>query len=496
MGSPESHGRSDAGSSFNLRFRMLCKVGCPGCRLDEINNTKIGIPYLNFFYIWVVSLCSTLPIQSLFPYLYFMIRDLKVAKQEQDIGYYAGFVGATYFLARTISAVPWGMFADKYGRKPCIVISILSVIVFNTLFGLSTTYWMAIVTRGLLGLLCGILGPIKAYASEVCRKEYRALGISLVTSSRAIAFVVGPAIGGFLSQPAKKYPNVFSHKSIFGRFPYFLPCLVISILAAGAGVACIWLPETLHMHLGDKVDAIDGMEAQVVDSNIDEKPNESRLGRWASTKSLLKNRQLMSSIIVYCIFSLYDTAYYEIFSLWAVSSTKYRGLNFTSQDVGIVLAISGVCIFIFQVLIYPFLVKYAGLINPFRLAAVLSILILATYPFMANLYGMELKVLINIASLLKNIFAATITTVCNILQSTAVRQEQRGVANGISVTLMSIFKAVGPAAAGILFSWSQKNLTGLFLPGDHILFLLLNMVAVIGLSLTFMPFFSMPSAMN
>ncbi|XP_035822096.1 protein ZINC INDUCED FACILITATOR-LIKE 1-like [Zea mays] len=92
------------------------------------------------------------------------------------------------------------MFADKNGRKPGIVISILSVIVFNTLFGLSTTYWMAIVTRGLLGLLCGILGPIKAYASEVCRKEHQALGISLVTSSRAIALVIGPAIGGFLAQ--------------------------------------------------------------------------------------------------------------------------------------------------------------------------------------------------------------------------------------------------------------------------------------------------------
>ncbi len=34
-------------------------------------------------------------------------------------------------------------------------------IFFNTLFGLSTRYWMAIVTRGMLGMLCGILGPIK-----------------------------------------------------------------------------------------------------------------------------------------------------------------------------------------------------------------------------------------------------------------------------------------------------------------------------------------------
>uniref|UniRef100_M8CIC3 Putative membrane protein n=1 Tax=Aegilops tauschii TaxID=37682 RepID=M8CIC3_AEGTA len=434
-----------------LRVRKVYHERCPGCRQERKTQADHRIPYTEFLYIWIACLCAALPIQSLFPYLYFMIRDLEVAKQEQDIGFYAGFVGAAYFLGRTISAVPWGIFADKYGRKPCIVISILSVIVFNTLFGLSTTYWMAIVTRGLLGLLCGILGPIKAYASEVCRKEHQALGISLVTSSRAIALVIGPAIGGFLAQPAKKYPNLFSEESIFGRFPYFLPCFVISVLAAGACLACIWLPETLHMYHDDKVEAIEEMEAQVADSTSeDRKAKQSGSCRMASTKNLLKNWQLMSAITLYCVFSLHDTAYLEIFSLWAVSSRKYRGLSFTSQEVGTVLAISGFGVLVYQLLIYPFLAKYAGLVKPFRSAAVLSILLLATYPFMANLYGVELKVLINIASLLKNMFAvkiiqtrgvrwwlaktlvpiqykeklylaqATITIACNILQNTAV----------------------------------------------------------------------------
>nr|CAB3472877.1 unnamed protein product [Digitaria exilis] len=414
--------------------RVTWRDRCPGCRQQRKVHASDRIPYVEFLYIWISCLCAALPIQSLFPYLYFMIRDLKVAKEEQDIGFYAGFVGATYFLGRTISAVPWGMFADKYGRKPCIVISIVSVVVFNTLFGLSTSYWMAIVTRGLLGLLCGILGPIKAYASEVCRKEHQALGISLVTSSRAIALVIGPAIGGFLAQPAQKYPNLFSEESIFGRFPYFLPCFVISLLAAGSCIACIWLPETLHFHNDDKVEAIDEVEAQTGDSILE--AGKVKESRGESTKNLLKNWQLMSAVMLYCIFSLHDTAYLEV----------------------------------------------------------LSILLLASYPFMANLHGLELTILINIASLLKNMFAATITIACNILQNTAVTQEQRGVANGISVTLMSMFKAVAPAAAGILFSWAQKHLSGLFLPGDQILFLMLNMVSVIGLVLTFKPFFSLPNA--
>lgn len=34
-------------------------------------------------------------------------------------------------------------------------------VIFNTLFGLSTNYWMALITRCLLGVMCGYLGPIK-----------------------------------------------------------------------------------------------------------------------------------------------------------------------------------------------------------------------------------------------------------------------------------------------------------------------------------------------
>lgn len=35
-----------------------CQEGCPGCRLDETNESNTGIPYLNFFYIWIVCLTS------------------------------------------------------------------------------------------------------------------------------------------------------------------------------------------------------------------------------------------------------------------------------------------------------------------------------------------------------------------------------------------------------------------------------------------------------
>jgi hypothetical protein len=38
-----------------------------------------------------------------------------------------------------------------------------------------------------------------------------------------------------------------------------------------------------------------------------------------------------------------------------------------------------------------------------------------------------------------------------------VRQDQRGAANGIAMTAMSLFKAIGPAAAGIMYATSSTS---------------------------------------
>ncbi|KAK9265536.1 hypothetical protein L1049_001719 [Liquidambar formosana] len=273
-----------------------------------------------------------------------MIRDFHIAKREEDIGYYAGYVGSAYMFGRALTSVLWGMVADRYGRKPVIMMGTIMVAIFNTLFGLSTNFWMAVTTRFLLGSLCGVLGPMRAYASEVCCKEYQALGMSIISTSWGLGLVMGPALGGFLAQPAEKYPNLFSKDSLFGRFPYLLPCLLISIFALGVSVVCCWLPETLHMHYGQNKeldDSFDLLEAPANGSDVKEKFYKNEGTGPTSQQSLLKNWPLMSSIIVYCVFQLHDMAYAEIFSLWAISPRKYGGLSYSTVDVGEVLAISG-----------------------------------------------------------------------------------------------------------------------------------------------------------
>ncbi|CAL2238322.1 unnamed protein product [Prunus armeniaca] len=477
------------------REALLKKVyyeNCPGCKVEQRKELQRGLPIKMLVAVWLVVLSAALPISSLFPFLYFMIRDLHIAKREEDIGYYAGYVGASFMIGRVLTSIFWGVVADRYGRKPVIIIGIAAVVIFNTLFGLSVNFWMAISTRFLLGCLNGLLGPIKAYASEAFREEHQALGMSTVSVAWGIGLIIGPALGGFLAQPADKYPNIFSQNSIFGRFPYFLPCLCISLFAFGVCIASFWLPETLHKHNGNtrlQDDSYEALETASYGSFANE--GKQKTEEQIPKENLFKNWPLMSSIIVYCVYSLHDMAYTEIFSLWAVSPRKLGGLSFSTENVGEILAISGFGLFVFQITLYPFVERLLGPVMIARIGGIITIPLLSSYPFIAMLSGFSLYLMLNIASVLKNVLSITIVTGMFILQNKAVDQRQRGAANGISMTAMSLFKAIGPAAGGALFSWAQTRLDAAILPGSQMIFFILNVVEAIAVLMTFKPFLTL-----
>ncbi|XP_054795379.1 protein ZINC INDUCED FACILITATOR 1-like isoform X1 [Prosopis cineraria] len=406
-------------SSREPLLKIRYYENCPGCKVDRAKEMNRGSPVKYLFYIWMLTMCATLPITCIFPFLYFMVRDFGVAKTEADIGSYAGYLGSSFMLGRGLTSVAWGIVADRYGRKYTIVIGTIVVVVFNTLFGLSTSFWMAVITRFLLGSLNGSLGTIKAFATEIFREEHQAQGLATFSSAWGIALVLGPALGGYLAQPVEKYPHVFPEGSLFDKFPFFLPCFVISAFALAVLVSCIWLP---------------------------------------------------------------------VFSLWAVSPLELGGLNFTTDDVGDVLSISGFALLLCQIFLYSPMEKAFGPINLARIAAALSIPLLQSYPFIAMLSGFTLHLVITIASVFMLCFPTIIDTSLFLLQNRAVEQHQRGAANGIAMTAMSLFKAVGPAGGGAVLTWSQKRLNASFLPGTHLVFFVLNLVEALGLLMMFKPF--------
>ncbi|GAU33364.1 hypothetical protein TSUD_364890 [Trifolium subterraneum] len=393
----------------------------------------------------------------------------------------------------------------------------------------------------------------RAYATEIVREEHQALGLSTVNAAWGTGLVIGPALGGYLALPAEKYPHIFPKGSFMDKFPYILPCFVISGVSFVVVIACLWIPttgdqhgraptdaaaidefpttrgrtpatdrlstvETLHNHDGSNGDESIG-DAEATENGTNKVDEEKTVQK---NENLFMNWPLMSSIIAYCVFSLHDIAYQEVFSLWCVSPQSLGGLNFSTNDVGNVLAISGfelwttspdaaailrmqtaakshqtaialvklsgLALVIYQLTLYQYMAKACGPVGIARITGIFSIPLLQSYPFIAMLSGIALYIVISIASVLKNIISVSITTGLFLLQNRAVEQHQRGAANGISLTAMSLFKAIGPATGGTILTWSQKRLDAAFLPGTHMVFFFLNLVEGLGIFMLFKPF--------
>jgi MFS family permease len=60
-----------------------------------------------------------------------------------------------------MKGIPWGIAADRWGRKRCLMLSMLNVAILGIAFGLSTNFWMALFSRFMIGLGNGFMGIAK-----------------------------------------------------------------------------------------------------------------------------------------------------------------------------------------------------------------------------------------------------------------------------------------------------------------------------------------------
>src|SRR6188472_3281056 len=106
-----------------------------------------------------------------------------------------------YLLTSTISVPFWGKLSDIYGRKPIFMIGIVIFLIGSALSGLSQNMGMLILFRGIQGIGAGSLFPVAlAVIGDLFTPQERGKYQGLFGAVFGIAFVVGPLIGGFLTE--------------------------------------------------------------------------------------------------------------------------------------------------------------------------------------------------------------------------------------------------------------------------------------------------------
>jgi EmrB/QacA subfamily drug resistance transporter len=106
-----------------------------------------------------------------------------------------------YLLTSTISVPFWGKLSDLYGRKPLFMIGIVIFLVGSALSGLSQDMTQLITFRGIQGIGAGSLFPIAlAVIGDLFSPAERGKYQGLFGAVFGIAFIVGPLVGGFLTE--------------------------------------------------------------------------------------------------------------------------------------------------------------------------------------------------------------------------------------------------------------------------------------------------------
>jgi MFS family permease len=402
-----------------------------------------------------------------------MVEDFGVAKDGTQVAYYAGLITAVFSICEAISSIFWGMLSDKIGRKPVIIMGLLGTTISLLTFGLSPNYYVAMFARGMSGALNGNVGVIKSIVAEMTDETNRPEAFSYMGVMFGFGCILGPLLGGYLSKPAERYPDIFGNITLLQKFPYFLPCAVSALLCFCSMVfGSIYLEETLKSKKSVSMESNPLINQETI--TIQEVENYGTIELESSTKtnksdsflqqikSIPKNTWIL--IIAQAMLHHFIVILDEGTIFWGAAPIKDGGLGFTPPDFASFMASGGLSMFFIQFTIFSPLNRKFGILRIYRKIHLFFALIAISTPFItsvASVGSSEVKVLVSLLYILRSMISMFAFGGSDVLLSNSNPLTSiLGLINGLSIFFICTSRAIAPTIAGWIFSWSLSNNLG------------------------------------
>lgn len=135
-----------------------------------------------------------------------------------------------------------------------------------------------------------------------------------------------------------------------------------------------------------------------------------------------------------------------------------KGLSFDPSQIGLLGLVSGFVIGFLQLTAMAFILRKCGIIWAFRIAALIAIPFFPFYPeisLLADNNRVAMWCLLIFVFFVRFSCSECMYTCCNLLLNNSVTASSRGRLNGLSQSMISIMRALGPAGGAALFSLSN-----------------------------------------
>jgi len=135
-----------------------------------------------------------------------------------------------YALTFAFAAPFIGMLADRFGRRPIILVSLAAYVLAFSGYLFAASAWLLILLRGLAGVFtAGLLPAMMSIVGDLAPENRRAQWIGIVNGGASAGWIAGPLLGGLL----------------YDRFGYVVPFTASIAMAAGALLLAVFrIPET------------------------------------------------------------------------------------------------------------------------------------------------------------------------------------------------------------------------------------------------------------
>lgn len=358
--------------------------------------------------IFVILVTEVLGFSLILPYLPFYAQRFGANPVQ------IGLIATLFSVFQFISSPIMGRLSDKYGRRPFLIFSQLSTFLSFVILGFANSLPLIYLSRIVDGLLGSNATIAQAYLADISTKKDRSKVFGISGMAFGVGFLIGPAVGGWLSQ-----------------FSFSLPAFI----SAGISLATIlttyfFLPETIKKSRHQKI------SLKIVDLKNFEK--------------YFQNSQTNTRLWQFFFYILAQVTWSSNFALYA-----QRQLNISPQQIGFFLAYIGLVSIILRGGLLGRLIDWLGekrlevAGGIFMFVAFLGVIFVRQVALFA-LVGTFLAIG---NGLLRPILTGTV--------SKSVSGKEQGTLMGVLNALNSIAQIVGPMIGGTILHYFSASTLGI-----------------------------------